>query len=84
VRIFVQHDEQGNIVSFAIPAKGSEGQGGFAPVEGHAAIEVDVGDMKEIAAVHGATGDRAQRVADVRDALQRHKVDVRSKKLVVK
>jgi hypothetical protein len=82
VRIFVQHDEQGNIVSFAIPAKAAD-EGGFAP-EGQATIEVDAGAIKEIGALQEASGDRGRHIAGVREALERHKVDIRAKKLVAK
>lgn len=83
MRIFVQHDEHGNIVGFFIPAPDAE-RIAFAPSEGQAVLEVDAANIKEVAAVHGAGGDRGQRIADAREALQRHKVDVRSKKLVAK
>ena len=48
MKVLVEHDKQGNISSFGIPAKKFAGQISLQPSSGNQVTEVDVAEIKDI------------------------------------
>jgi hypothetical protein len=68
MKVFVVHDANGTITSYAIPAPGMEGQIGIAPEDGQKMTEVDLPELN-------GTDDLRERLRRLDEALHERRIE---------